>query len=87
MAIGPSRSVLLVGDLKERDTGKMLDALKKHYMPNTVVSVKALGKAGFSYEKIEGKTTAYVCRDQMCLPPTNQTHKLLEQLEISKHIF
>ncbi len=84
-AIGPSRSVLLVGDLKERDTEEMLEALKRQYTPNMVVLVKAPGKAGLSYEKIEGKATAYICRDQMCLPPTNQIYKMLEQLEINKH--
>ncbi len=82
-AVGPSYSVLLVGDLDGKDTAEMVDSLKKLYMPNMVVSVKSPDKAGFGYSKIESKTTAYVCRDQMCLPPTNQTQKMLEQLEIN----
>jgi uncharacterized protein YyaL (SSP411 family) len=80
-AVGPSSSVLIVGELNEKETQEMMGALKKQYLPNVVVSVKAPRKAGFGYEKIEDKTTAYVCRDQMCLPPTNQIQKMLEQLE------
>ena len=80
-SVGPSHSVLLVGDLEEENTAEMLGALKKLYMPNMVAAVKLPEKAGFGYSKLEGKATAYVCRDQMCLPPTNQTKKMLEQLE------
>ena len=79
--VGPSHSVLLVGNLEEKNTAEMLDSLKKLYMPNMVISVKSPEKAGFGYSKLEDKATAYVCRDQMCLPPTNQTQKMLEQLE------
>ena len=37
--------------------------------------------SGVVYEKIEGKTTAYVCRDQTCMPPTNSAEKMLELLK------
>jgi len=33
------------------------------------------------YEKIDGKATAYVCRDQTCMPPTNKIEKMLELLK------
>jgi hypothetical protein len=81
-AIGPSHSVLLVGALNGTDTKEMLDSLKRAYLPNMVVSLKSPDNAGFGYEKIEGKATAYVCRDQTCLPPTNQTREMLEQLKL-----
>jgi uncharacterized protein len=79
-AVGPSHSVLLIGELKDEEMGEMLDLLRKQYIPNAVVLIKSSDKAGFGYSKIEGKATAYVCRDHMCLPPTNQAQKMLEQL-------
>ncbi len=85
-AIGPSYSVLLVGTLNGKDTTEMIDNLKKPYLPNMVVSLKSPDKAGFGHEKIENKATAYVCRDQMCLPPTNQTQKMMEQLETDQNL-
>jgi uncharacterized protein YyaL (SSP411 family) len=78
--VGPSYSVLLVGEPKETNMTEMTDALRKQFTPNMVFSVKATDKAGFGYPRIEGKATAYVCRDQMCLPPTNHTQKMLDQL-------
>ena len=83
-AVGPSYSVLLIGDLKEKETADMLAAVRKQYLPNLVVSLREPGKAGLGYEKIEGKATAYVCRNQMCLPPTNSIEKMLEHLGLAE---
>jgi uncharacterized protein YyaL (SSP411 family) len=83
-AVGPTQSVVLVGDLKQKDSLDMLAALRKHYLPNLVVSVKQPSEAGMGYEQIEGKATAYVCRDQMCLPPTNNVEKMIEQLGLKE---
>ncbi len=81
--IGPSYSIILIGDLKERDAVDMLSALRKYYLPTTVISLKHPSGAGFDYQQIEGKATAYVCRDQTCLPPTNSPKRMLEQLGVS----
>ncbi len=78
--VGPSYSVTIVGDKTQKDTQEMLDALRNHYMPTTTVLLKSPDTAGFGYEQIEGKATAYVCRDQMCLPATNNTTAMLAQL-------
>jgi uncharacterized protein len=80
--VGPSFSAFIVGDLQEKDTQEMVDALRKQYLPNMVASLKAPDKAGLGFEKIEGKATAYVCQDRMCLPPTNSVQKMLEQLGV-----
>ena len=72
--MGPSYSVVLVGDLKQKDTSEMLTALKQHYLPTTAIALKHPSTAGLGYSQIEGKATAYVCRDQTCLP-RNQQHK------------
>jgi uncharacterized protein YyaL (SSP411 family) len=82
-AAGPAYTVILVGDLQEDSMQRMLAALKAVYQPNTVVSLRLPSKAGLGYEKIEGKATAYVCRDQTCLPPTNKPEKMVELLGLS----
>ncbi len=79
-AVGPAYNVVLVGDLQNKDMKEMLAALRRSYVPNMVVSLKHPAKAGVGYEKIDGKATAYVCRDQICMPPTNSTAKMLELL-------
>ena len=80
--IGPSYNVILVGEQAHKDTAEMLDALKKHYLPTTTMSLKSPEKSAFDYQQIEGKATAYVCRDQMCLPPTNNLALMLKQLDL-----
>ena len=60
----------------------MLKALSGLYEPNLAISLKPPVKAGFGYKIIDGKATAYVCRDQMCLPPTSDVAKMLELLRL-----
>ena len=79
-AIGPAYNVTLVGDVNEESMLDMLRALEMTYLPNTLVSLKPLGKAGLGYEQIDGKATAYVCRGQTCLPPTNKAEVMLDLL-------
>jgi uncharacterized protein YyaL (SSP411 family) len=82
-AFGPTYNVILVGDLHEDSMQSMLKALKANYLPNIMISLRQSGAAGFGYEKIEDKTTAYVCRDQTCMPPTNKAEKMLELLGLA----
>jgi uncharacterized protein YyaL (SSP411 family) len=48
-----------------------------------MVSMRQPGAAGLGYERIDGKATAYVCRDQTCMPPTNNAEKMLELLGVA----
>ena len=77
---GPSYSVVLVGDLKQEDTQEMLNALRSQYLPTTVVTLRNPSKTALDYQQVEGKATAYVCRDQTCLPPTNNIAAMLDNL-------
>jgi uncharacterized protein YyaL (SSP411 family) len=84
--LGPTYMVVLVGNPNDKDTIEMIEALRKNYLPNLIVKMWAPEKAdslfpGVTYEKIEGKTTAYVCRDQICMPPTNRIEKMLELIK------
>jgi uncharacterized protein len=85
-ALGPTYNIVVVGDPAHKDTVEMMEALGKVYLPNLTVKIlkpkssnsTALGAV---YEKIEGKATAYVCRDQTCMPPTNNIDKMMELLK------
>ena len=80
--LGPSYSVTIVGDEEEKDTNEMVSALKRHYLPATVVALKHPDKTGLGYQQIGGKATVYVCRDRTCLPATNNLPDMLRQLDI-----
>jgi hypothetical protein len=81
---GPFYSLVLVGDVKQKETAEILNVLKKSYLPSTIIALKNPIKAGFGYQQIEGKPTAYVCKNQTCLPPTNTLATMLEQLELKQ---
>jgi uncharacterized protein YyaL (SSP411 family) len=83
-AVGPAYNVILVGDPQEDSTQEMLGSLRERYLPNTVISLRSPSAAGLGYEKIEDKATAYVCRDQTCMSPTNKIEKMLELLGCNK---
>ncbi len=81
--LGPSFSVVLVGSVADKDTQELLVALRRNYLPNLTVKLASESPKGVpgGYEKSEGKATAYVCRNQTCMPPTNQLEKMLEYLK------
>jgi uncharacterized protein YyaL (SSP411 family) len=85
-ALGPSFSVVIVGDPSGEDTKNMLAAIRKDYLPNLTIKMWHPGtekstSPGLNYEKIAGKATAFVCRNQTCMPPTNEIAKMLEYLK------
>ncbi len=82
-AVGPSYNVVLVGDPQKDSTLTMLGFLKEGYIPNVVISLRLPNKAGLGYDKIRGKATAYVCRGQTCMPPTDKPEKMLELLGLA----
>jgi uncharacterized protein YyaL (SSP411 family) len=81
-AFGPSTSVVLAGDLGDKDLQFMLDALRIRYLPNLAISLKNSVNARRGYEKIDGKATAYVCLGQICMAPTNSVKKMLELFNV-----
>jgi len=81
-SVGPAYNVILVGESNWDSTQDMIIPLRKSYLPNLVFSLKAPDTARLGYEVLGGKTTAYVCRGQMCLPPTNEKSKMLEFLNL-----
>jgi len=82
-AVGPVFNVVLVGESNEGSMLSLIKPLRKNYLPNMVMTLKSPDKASLGYDMLEGKATVYVCRGQMCLPPTNSVERMLEFLEIA----
>ncbi|MGD6850992.1 MAG: thioredoxin domain-containing protein [Candidatus Bathyarchaeia archaeon] len=81
--LGSSFSVVLVGSKADKDSQELLAALRRNYLPSLTVKLVSESPKGVpgGYEKIDGKATAYVCRNQTCMPPTNERERMLENLK------
>ena len=90
-ALGPSHEVVVVGDSRAEDTKEMVKALRRHFLPNKVLLLRPteqetsdiLSLAEFirHQSSIEGRATAYVCRNYQCQLPTTDIEKMLELLD------
>ena len=88
-ALGPTQEVVIVGDPATSDTKALLAALRKPYLPNVVVLFRPRGEnppivklAPFTKTlgMIDGKATAYVCRNFACAAPTTDVKKMMDLL-------
>jgi len=88
--VGPSFEIVFVADDSHQEFDIMVESLFSKYIPNKVVIYKDLKDRmpGISkianYVKdmssIEGKPTAYICKNFQCELPTNNLNKMLEML-------
>jgi len=78
---GPSFTVTLVGNLTDEGIQTMLKSLRERFLPRTIVTLRQPDNLGLGYQQLEGKATAYVCRDQTCLPATNSPATMNQQLD------
>ena len=72
-------------------TEAMIEALNRRFIPNKVVLFRPLGEAspaidvvaGFikNHGSIEGKPTAYVCRNNACEMPTTDIQEMLDLIK------
>ncbi len=86
-----SSEVVIVGDLQAQDTKNMLAALRREFIPEKVVIFRLFGEepeivqlAGYAkyMQSIEGRATAYVCRDFSCRLPTTDIGEMLKLLNV-----
>ncbi|MEE8423701.1 MAG: thioredoxin domain-containing protein, partial [Thermodesulfobacteriota bacterium] len=89
-ALGPSWETVIAGDSDGEDTKSMLHALRGQFVPNNVViflptkgdpsTINQI--TGFTKEltAVEGKSTAYVCKNFQCSLPTTDSGKMLDLL-------
>ncbi len=88
---GPSYEVVVAGETNEKDTDAMLTALQQEYFPNKVTLFRPTEKespaiadiAEFTktQKSLNGKATAYVCKNYACNAPTTEIDEMLGQLK------
>ena len=89
-SLGPGLEIIIAGSAEAVDTRKMLKLIRSKFLPNAVVLMHDQDKADSSlYEAVpfiknqtvvQGKATAYVCRNYACNKPTNSVDELEEML-------
>jgi uncharacterized protein YyaL (SSP411 family) len=89
-ALADGYEIVIVGDPDAPDAKAMLQALSSQFLPSTVVLFRTTGKdaalmntlAPFTrfHSAIDGKATAYVCRNFSCNLPTTDIKQMLRLL-------
>jgi uncharacterized protein YyaL (SSP411 family) len=89
--IAPPRQIILVGDREGDDTRALLRTLWSHFVPNRIVLLvdSAETQAAFAIgipaiaamERVNGRASAYVCRDYTCQMPVHEAAALGELLQ------
>ena len=86
-AEGPVSEVAVVGQLDDPSTRALLEVVRRGFRPRLAVALGAPGAAHDGLALLAGKTavegrpTAYVCRDYACLHPTTEPDELERQLD------
>jgi uncharacterized protein YyaL (SSP411 family) len=87
---GPSYEVVITGKPGAEDVRRMVDALRRSFVPNKVVLFRPsegdasdlfrLAPFTRNQEPLEGRATAYVCVEYACKRPTTDIAEMLELL-------
>ena len=90
-SLTPTRQIVIAGDPQKADTRAMLREVNPRYLPNTVILLADGGERQAELAKrlsfleavkpLNGKATAYVCRDYVCQKPTNDLSVLRKILD------
>lgn len=88
--LGPAREIVVAGEAADPWVNKMLQTLRRKFLPEAVVVFHPAGTAGEDIEKIapflkeqhpiEGKATAYICQNYACQEPVTEYDQLVEML-------
>ncbi len=91
-AIGPTYEIVITGDPARQDTREMVQAIYSRFIPNKVLLLKPeqpqqpgitqLADFTQSLSTIDGKATAYVCRNFACELPTTDVEKMLSLMQV-----
>jgi uncharacterized protein YyaL (SSP411 family) len=92
-ALGPSNEVVVAGRREAPDTRAMQRALARSFLPFAVVLLRPEGEsepailelAPYTEPQtaVDGRATAYVCRDHACRRPTSDLGEMLAGLDAS----
>ncbi|MBI3011974.1 MAG: thioredoxin domain-containing protein [Candidatus Omnitrophica bacterium] len=89
--VGPSQEIVIAGDLASADTQEMLRAVYGRFLPRTLLAVHPVGEAAQTVEALvpfikaqrplQGKATAYICKNYVCNLPTTDVAKMMTLLD------
>ncbi len=95
-SLGPGSEIIIAGSGESPDTRQMLKLARNKFLPNVVVLLHDQDKADSSlYEiipfvknqiAVEGKATAYVCRNYACNKPINSVGEFEDMLAAIEEI-
>jgi len=90
-ALGPSYEVVIVGEGGAADTWRMMAALQTGFIPNHVAVFRPSDEAAPEIDRLaefvrdhrsmDGRATAYVCRDNACQTPVTDVEAMLERMK------
>jgi len=83
--------VAIIGDVSASDTAALLGVYRKAYRPFSVIAVAGAKRVDdkkvpllHGRTKLDGRATAYVCRNFACRAPTTEATEFASQLDSSK---
>lgn len=90
VSLSPGRQIVVVGDFKQPNTGRMLRTIGERFLPGSVWALVGSSedrkffsiRAEFyqDVQSIDGKPTAYVCRNFVCNLPMTSVEELEKEL-------
>ena len=89
--LGSSFEVVIVGEGGAADTRRMIEALQTGFIPNHVAvfrpsdedtpEIDGLAEFVRDHCSVDGRATAYVCRENACQTPVTDVKDMLESLK------
>jgi len=89
-AVGPNTEIVIAGGANDPSVTSMIRVLRERYMPNAVMAFRpekdvnkivSLVPYVEAQTAIDGRPTAYVCRDYACRLPVHDADGLVSQLD------
>jgi hypothetical protein len=90
-AVGPTKEIVIAGDLHQEDTNLMLHTIRRRFLPVKVLILHPEGEEGKAIEKIipfikgqnkiNEKAAAYICENYTCKLPTTDVQKMISFIE------
>jgi len=80
--IADKTKIVITGSIHDADTQALLQVVHNHFLPNVMVTFYDSSKESQDeYKIIDGKATAYICKNFACQSPITDTEKLAHMLK------
>ena len=87
--LSEAKEIAIIGNPDSHEVRLFVEEIYSHYLPNKVVAARAAEdeasaqaiKLLAARPMVEGKATAYVCRNYACLAPATTVEELATRLE------